>query len=155
MPLLIDMPKNLSIYRLTTIIIASSCGFIFIMIWARADLGYRLPPENHTASYMQPLQTRILRYAKNNNRLPASLQELPLLIGYTNRTTDVWNNEIRLIVKGTNITLMSYGKDQKVGGCGDDRDVVGTFEARTQSGAWAEELSGWSVRPLHDNTKCN
>ena len=80
-------------------------------------------------------------------------QSYPLLRP-TNRTTDVWGNEIKLIVDGTTITLLSYGKDQKPGGSGDDRDVIGIFDAKTADGKWADgtsdESSEWKVKPLSD-----
>jgi hypothetical protein len=113
-----------------------------------------LPPENYTSSTMYPLKRRILRFANTNDRLPHLLSELPPLEGFTNRTTHVWGNEIKFIVDGTTITLLSYGKDQEPGGSGDDRDVIGIFDAKTVDGEWADgtsdESSAWKVEPLRD-----
>jgi Type II secretion system (T2SS), protein G len=104
---------------------------------------------------MYPLKKRILRFAKTHDRIPKTLSELPPLEGFINRTTDVWGNELKFIVDGTTITLLSYGKDQKPGGSGDDRDVIGIFDAKTVDGKWADgtsdESSEWKVKPLSDN----
>ena len=113
-----------------------------------------LPPENYTSTTMYPLKRRILNYAKIYNRLPTTLSELPPLEGYTNQTTDVWGNEILLVIHKTSVTLVSYGKDQKPGGRGDDRDVIGIFEAKTPDGNWADgttdESAKWTLEPLSD-----
>jgi hypothetical protein len=50
--------------------------------------------------------------------------------------------------------LLSYGKDQRQGGSGDDRDVIGVFDAKTVGGEWADATSDvsseWKVKPLSD-----
>jgi hypothetical protein len=97
---------------------------------------------------MYPLKIRILRYAKVNKSLPTKLSELPPLEGFRNSITDVWGTEIKYLIEGTAVTLISYGKDQKPGGVGDDLDVIGTFETRSPSGHWLDEETDWTIRPL-------
>ena len=111
---------------------------LLVVVTSACYLG-KLPPEDYTATTMEPLKTRILRFAKANNRLPDALSDLPPLEGFTNKTTDVWGNEIRYGVSGSTITLISYGKDQKPGGSGDDRDVVGVFDSKSVDGKWVDE----------------
>src|SRR5947199_10387699 len=85
---------------LFTVALLASAWLLFLS-FAAAEFGMRLPPENHTSTYMYPLKTRILRFAKMNNRLPSTLSELPPLDGFINRTTDIWGNEIKYTVDGT------------------------------------------------------
>ena len=105
---------------------------------------------------MYPLKRRILLFANSNDRLPQTLSELPPLEGFTNRTTDVWGNEIKFIIDGTTVTLLSYGKDRKSGGSGDDLDVIGSFDAKTIDGKWADGTSDvsseWKVKPLSEKS---
>jgi type II secretion system (T2SS) protein G len=129
-------------------------GLCLLLVFAGGCYLDSLPPENHTSTAMYPLKKRILRFANTHDRPPHALSELPPLEGFTNRTTDVWGNEIKYIVDGTTITLLSYGKDQRPGGNGDARDVIGIFEAKNVDGKWADgtfdESSEWKVEPLSD-----
>lgn len=135
---------------LTVIGVAGSlgAGYLLLMVMAAADLGYSIPPENHTSTTMYPLKTRILKYVKTHNALPSSLSVLPPLEGYINSTKDAWGNEIIYKVEGTTVKLISYGKDAKPGGVGDNLDVIGVFEAKNSFGEWADETSNWKVAPL-------
>ena len=133
-------------------ILLSGAGLLYLSYVAKATLNL-LPPENFTSTYMYPLTTRIIRFAKVNNRLPYNLSELPSLDDFTNKTTDVWGNEINYIVNGTTVTLLSYGKDQKSGGIGNDKDVIGIIETKTAEGIWVDEKDdwkNWKLRPLED-----
>jgi hypothetical protein len=129
-----------------------ACAFLIMFLWSMALMSHRLPPENYTATAMYPLRRRILRFARAQGRLPSAISETPPLEDFINETTDVWGNEIKYLVDGTTITLLSYGKDQKPGGTGDDRDVIGVFEARRPDGNWTEENPDWEwkQRPLDD-----
>lgn len=146
------MTSKKRIMILGSVVIAIGLGFLFLNLWARIDLG-NLPPENATSTTMSVLKTRILRYAKTNNRLPTKLSDLPALEGYVNSVTDAWGNEIQLQIDGTTVTLISYGKDQQPRGVGDNLDVIGVFETKSQSGfGWLDENTDWKVKPL---TKIN
>jgi hypothetical protein len=129
---------------IVTFIVAA---FAFLWLWAKADLG-NLPPENYTSTTMYPLKTRILRYTKKYNKLPASLADLPPLEGFINSTKDIWGNEIIYQFDGTTVKLTSYGKDRKPGGVGENLDVVGVFETKNSFGGWAGEDSDWKIKPL-------
>lgn len=145
------MTKTKIIVAVVAGIAVMVAAYGFLCLWAKADLG-NLPPENHTATTMYPLKIRILRFAKINNKLPPDLAALPLLEGFYNSTKDVWGNEIIYLVEGTTVKLISYGKDQKPGGVGENLDVVGAFEAKNGFGGWADEDSNWIVRPLANNS---
>ena len=86
---------------------------------------------------------------QGHNSLPPNFTVLPPLEGFINSTKDVWGNEIIYQVQGTTIKLISYGKDQKPGGVGENLDVIGIFEAKNGFGGWAGEGdNNWTVKPL-------
>ena len=126
-------------------------SLFFMILWIGSGF-VKLPPENHTSGTMYPIRKRILLYAKNNNRLPSTLNDLPPLEGYTNNINDYWGNRIIMKIKGTKVSLISYGKDMQPGGFGDDKDVVGIFNAKLASGRWAayDDDDSWIDRPLSE-----
>jgi hypothetical protein len=113
-------------------------GYLFLMVWMRADLG-EFRPDSSTSTTMYVLKRRILHYAKLNNKLPTSIEELTELEGFINRNTDGWGLPIRMVITGTEVTLHSYGKDNKSGGTGVNQDFIHIFEAKTSSNEWADE----------------
>lgn len=138
--------KRLTIF-VSVIAVVVATTYMFLWLWMKADLG-NLPPENFTSTTMYPLKTRILRYATEHNNLPPNLTVLPPLEGFINSTKDVWGNEIIYQVEGATIKLISYGKDQKPGGVGENLDVVGIFDAKNGFGEWAGENDNWKIQPL-------
>jgi Type II secretion system (T2SS), protein G len=137
--------KRLAVVFSAIVLLAGT--YLLLNLCAKIDLG-ELPPENGTSTRMYPLKTRILRYAKKNNKLPSKLSDLPPLEGFSNFTKDYWGNDIIYQVNGSTVTLLSYGKDQKPGGAGDNLDVVGVFEAKNEFGQWVDENSAWKIMPL-------
>ncbi len=128
-----------------------SVGFYVLHLWMKADLGVgMLPPENYTSTTMYPLKRRIHLYTEANNKLPSNLESLPLLKGFSDRIVDVWGNKIVLKIEGTEISLISYGKDQIPGGTGEDLDVIGIFDARINENTWANKDSPWIKKPLQN-----
>jgi len=125
-------------------------GGYFVLAFLSKAFVHHLPPENYTSTSMYPLKTRILRFANINNRHPHSLQELPELEGFTNRTKDYWGNEIIMKLEGSNVILISYGKDETEGGVNDNLDVVGVFETKTTDGGWVSEETNWLSRPIEN-----
>lgn len=71
--------------------------------------------------------------------MPTSIEELPVLEGFYNSNTDGWGLPIRMLINGTEVTLHSYGKDNKLGGTGANLDFIHIFEAKTSSNEWADE----------------
>ncbi len=133
------------------IIVVIICVGYFILVILSTGSHNLLPPENHSATEMYGLETRIIRFARKNNRLPVDLENLPPLEGVINRTTDVWGNPFKMTVDNDRVTLISYGKDKKPGGMGDYRDVIGIFKIKTRDGKWVkEEEYNWIKRPLRN-----
>ena len=131
------------------IIVVIICVGYFILVILSTGSHNLLPPENHSATEMDGLERRIIRFARKNNRLPVDLENLPPLEGVTNRTTDFWGNPFKMTVDNDRVTLISYGKDNKPGGMGDYRDVIGIFKIKTRDGKWVkEEDFNWIKQPL-------
>jgi hypothetical protein len=147
--------KNKRLLKISlAVFVASLIGVIgayfFLMLWMKADLG-DVYPDSATSTSMYVIKRRILHYAKENNKLPHSVDELPVLEGFFNHNTDYWGGKIIIQVEGTTVSLISYGKDMKPGGTGENLDLIAIFEAKTSSGSWADEndegYPSWKKQP--------
>lgn len=117
------------------------------MILSKGSLT--LPPENHSAGYIDTLKTRIIRFARKHDRLPGNLEDLLPLEDFINRTKDAWGNPFIMIADNYSVTLISYGQDKKLGGTGNNKDVIGIFLIKTEDGRWVEEDDdNWIKKPL-------
>jgi hypothetical protein len=125
-------------------------ALVAVAFWLFVDI---IPPRSVTHMHMLTMKRRILRYAAANDSLPTSLEQLPILEGYTNEVTDGWGRPILWQVEGTKVTLTSYGRDGVPGGSGEDADMVGVFQAKTADGHWAKEMCEWEVDPYGKRPK--
>ena len=108
-----------------------------------------IPPDSLTYNSMHMIKRRILRYAHTHHELPKTLDELPVIPGYSDRLTDGWEERILYRTNDdSSITLTSYGKDGRPGGEGLDADMVGIFMLKTPDGRWQEELCDWVTDPF-------
>jgi len=131
------MKKKIILFAITMVSVAALLyGLVYLL--GVADLGGH-HPDSATSTTMYVLKRRILNYAKKNNKLPNSVEEIPFLKGFVNINTDYWGNKIELQIKNNTVTMISYGKDKMPGGSGDNLDIVGIFDAQTAGGAWADE----------------
>jgi hypothetical protein len=102
------------------------------------------PPRSLTAGRMQTTKRRILRYAHQHGELPNRLSELPRFDGYSNEIVDAWKRPIAFEKSATGrVTLCSLGRDGKIGGEGDDADIVRSFPARDEQNRWSDEMVNW------------
>jgi len=133
------------------IILGLLAVFYFVNLLGKASLS-GLPPDSATSTDMYVIKRRILHYAKQNNKLPKPVDELPPLEGFVNRNTDYWGNKIVIQIDGTTVSLISYGKDNKPGGTGANLDMIAVFDAKTRSGTWADEnddgYPSWKKPPV-------
>ncbi len=106
-----------------------------------------IPPRSLTSGAMHMTKRRILRYAHTHDSLPSSLDQLPTIDGYSNRTVDGWGREIQMNVEAHQITFLSLGKDGIEGGTGDNADMVGIFAVKDADGEWNDELVKWTHVP--------
>jgi hypothetical protein len=84
-----------------------------------------------TASTMSVLKRRILRYARNHQRLPARISDLPELPGFTNSSRDAWYRPIRYDVSPEGVVTLSSPA------------AWYSFPARSSDGQWSDELVDW------------
>ena len=96
--------------------------------------GIQVPTSARTPAAMGMMKRRILRYANTDDRLPAAIDDLPVIEGDCNDTKDAWGREILYEVRGDQVTLTSYGRDATPGGNGPDADIIGIFQARNDKG---------------------
>ena len=88
-----------------------------------------VPRTAATDGTLTVLSRRIRRYVKLNDEIPHNLSNLPILKGFGNDTEDGWGNDIIYVVNGTEVTLTSLGRDGKIGGEGEDADIIEKFDA--------------------------
>jgi hypothetical protein len=138
---------KISLAILMGVILGGGSFYLLLNLWARADLG-GFTPDSATSTTMHVIQRRILHYAIQYNKLPQSVDELPMLEGFYNTNTDYWGNKILIQIDGTTVTLISYGKDARPGGTGANLDLIASFEAKTSPGIWVNENDAeWTKRP--------
>ncbi len=88
----------------------------------------RVPPYSYTITTISCIGDRINTFFIENNKLPGKLSGLPPREGYNNSLEDYWGREIIYEYDSElNIKLISYGKDGKVGGVGDNADIIEKF----------------------------
>ena len=126
------------IYFTVGFIVFGVAGYVLLTLVMKAHFS-DFTPDSSTTTAMYVLKRRILHYAKANNTLPTSLDELPELEGFNNRNTDGWGLKINMQIDGTEVSLISYGKDNEPGGEGANLDLIAIFDAKTSSGSWADE----------------
>ncbi len=98
-----------------------------------------------TATRMQVLKRRVLRYAQSHSELPKSLAALPTMKGYDSSVQDGWKRDIVFEVSASDVvSFRSLGRDGAVGGSGEDADIVRSFPARDSQGKWSDEMMEWT-----------
>lgn len=107
-----------------------------------------IPPRSLTCNSMWTMKRRMLRYAHAHGALPTSIDQLPYMNGYNNEVTDAWGRPILWQTEGDVVALTSCGRDGKPGGDGNNADMIGVFRAKTNDGAWAEEICEWNADPF-------
>jgi hypothetical protein len=90
---------------------------------------------------MWGIKRRILRFAHENNRLPYSFDELPLIPNLSNKTTDWWGNPIQYKVNAEGIVYLKssggnvWGRNPREG-----LPITRSFPANKPTGEWSDEL---------------
>ena len=105
-----------------------------------------IPPIAKTPLAISETRYRIYLFAKLNGELPKRLVELPERSGYANTTVDFWGRElIYKIDKTGTMTLGSYGRDGKIGGTGEDADILHRYKSRDETGRFIAGDEMWVV----------
>jgi hypothetical protein len=117
-------------------------GFVAIEFGTQRLLG--VPPHDFTRTRMWGIKRRVLRYAHENNSLPLSLDNIPVIAGHSADVVDWWGNSIEY-VKGPNdlIILKSRGGLVPFYRRTEGRPVVCRFYAKRKDGVWEDELCNW------------
>lgn len=97
-----------------------------------------------TITRMQGLKRRVLQYAYAHDQLPASLLSLSRMEGYDSSVQDGWKRDIVFEVSASGIvSSRSFGRDNAIGGSGDDADIVRSFPSHNDQGNWSDEMVEW------------
>ena len=129
-----------SIAIISTIVLLLVASFCFVET---------IPLRNLTQSRMFLTKRRILNVAHENDKLPATLAELPKIPSYDNETSDAWGRPLDYIIGNAGVvTLRSFGADQRLRGDGNNEDITGVFTSRNPAGKWQEELAEWQQDPV-------
>jgi hypothetical protein len=133
------MKKNMVV--LLSILVA-----VILVLFILSSLVCVIPPDAMTHTAIVESFVRMQMYLKDHHQFPASLDELPKRNGYANRTTDGWQRPLIYKVEQDNfVTLLSFGKDGKEGGTGDNADIQRTYRTKNADGSWCVEEEGWIV----------
>ncbi len=110
-----------------------------------------LPPHSITLLTMNSLKERIMIYARENNKLPNNLDEVPRIKKGSNAVNDAWGNRVIYEVKGNNyeVILTSWGNDFKEGGIGRNTDLIGRFHPTNDDNDWIEGEVEWALDPAN------
>ena len=109
-----------------------------------------VPPHSMTHMSMTMCKRRILRYAQKHDTLPSSLSDTKPIEGYHSSVKDGWGFAIAYSVNTNDVvTLRSLGKDNALGGTGDNIDMIGIFSARKPDGSWSDEFIDWTQDPFN------
>ena len=120
-----------------------SCSLVLA---ASCSLVTTIPPRNMTVGAMTETQVRIHMYMTANRTYPADLSVLPTRDGYANRTTDGWGRPLIFSIDDRGIiSLASLGRDGKVGGEGDDADIIRRYRTKNEDGALNIDDDFWIV----------
>lgn len=127
--------------------------FIFIF-FALATLAFyalidSVPPHKITLTTLNTLKDRISHYAHIHGHLPHNLNDLPTLPDRHNAIFDAWGNAIDYSFTADNyeVILVSYGKDQQLGGIGRNTDLIGRFHPIDKQGEFTQTTVSWAQDP--------
>jgi hypothetical protein len=93
----------------------------------------RIPPDAMTRTRIGIVEERLRRYWAKHGALPTDLSELPeLRKDRDSSTLDGWGRpigyEVQRTDNGVRVLLSSLGRDGRLGGSGQDADIVAAFE---------------------------
>jgi hypothetical protein len=122
---------------------------VIVGFMAIISLMDRIPSRSRTYGAIHMCKRRIQRYAIEHNALPSSLSETKIIQGYDDSINDAWGFPIGYSVDTNGlVTLRSLGKDSKLGGTGDNEDMVGIYPSRQPNGKWSNEFVEWTEEPI-------
>jgi len=147
--------KKIIIISIAIFVICVAVYYYYLSLILRGRSSLFIP-DSSTTTTMYIMKRKVLHYAKEKNKLPKTVEDLPYLEGFSNSNTDSWGHVINMHINGSEVTLSSLGKDNKPGGKKSNLDLVAIFDAKTKNGSWANEdeegYPSWKQLP---NTRAN
>jgi hypothetical protein len=120
------------------LVLIAATGFIAFL------LVDTVSKETATRSTMWVVKRRILLYAHENNHLPHSLAEIPMLPRHNNSIKDAWGRPLGYQINDDKtVTLISLGRDGLPGRVGENADIVLSFAIHGVDGRWSDPLVHW------------
>ena len=118
---------------------------IVLTILGKVFLGsISVPRSAITRSTIEETRYRIYLFAAKNGKLPQRLSELPERDGYNNRMADLWERQLIYEVDDAGIiSLVSYGRDGKLGGTSEDTDIIYRYRSHDEKGEFIVGYDGW------------
>ena len=88
-----------------------------------------IPPDEMTVSTLTVVEQRIQKYYRINGTLPPDLNNLPVIPEKDNVLGDGWEHPLKYTRQSDTVChIRSLGADGKLGGTGDNSDVVRTVK---------------------------
>lgn len=128
-------------------------GLAAVLIWLLNSLVTRISRRELTITAIGETHFRMYLFAQSNGTLPKQLADLPERIGYANRLFDAWGRPLLFDIDDSGvITLGSLGRDGRIGGDGDNKDIVRKYRSRdAESGRLIAGEDLWVVNgEIHD-----
>jgi len=112
--------------RRTLIITCILLAAVLFIMFLSVDIA--TPRSNTRAAIGSIMYHRIPEYLKQHHQLPDRLADIPTVESYNDCLTDGWGRDIMYFKNSDGTyTLLSYGKDGKPGGTGENADIQETF----------------------------
>jgi len=133
----------------TRYLLGSLCGALIAVVSILACVRSPMSGYEQTETTMVVLKKRILAFARQNGRLPSTLNDLSP--PYATACVDAWGATIDYAIEANNrVRLTSLGSDRKLGGTGSNEDIVRFFDAKDTKGSWSngadlDERDGWTT----------
>lgn len=129
--------------------ILSALVVAIVVVGAAMLLVETVPSHSMTRVAMHMCKRRVLRYAKEHDRLPSGLDDTKPIQGFHSSIKDGWGVVLEYSVDTNDVvTFRSLGRDKSPGGTGDNADMTGVFRARQPDGTWADEFVDWTSDPF-------
>ncbi len=119
---------------------------VVAMALVGCEVETRVSPRDLTITSITACKHRIHLFAKAENRLPDSLEELPTRHGYLDSTDDGWGKPLLYQVSsdGT-LSIRSLGADFQEGGIGNNQDLEIVMRWRDEDGNFIVKDPNWQV----------
>lgn len=128
-----------------TIILLACAGYVSITTW--------VPNDALTMTRVHCAFARMGLYVEHHRAFPKKLADMPEIHGKGNELHDAWGHPlIQHIDPDGVVTIMSLGRDRRLGGLGEGRDFGRSCRFKNDYGQWLCDAGGDSyaqILPRH------